>query len=231
MKFLSIKEYFYKINTIGFILLLMPLMLYIFLYMQSANSVPEITAEESVLILLGGTVLVFLIDLMIVQMMLNMRLKKYRKRTELASRMDGYFSIAVIRMAAYCGGALLTVVGFFLTGSSYFTALDGIRRVRQLNAQLVFEAAHELRRQRQRGLPALLPGGQRGQKGVEFGHGWKFTRLRLQEQATTDNGARYGQCVLGSGQRRFADRNGSANPATSRGGCRSNTKAAGPCPP
>lgn len=123
MKFLSIKEYFYKINTIGFILLLVPLLLYIFLYMQSAERMPLISSEESILILLGGTILVFAIDLTIVQMILAMRIKKYLKRVELAGRMDGYFYIAIIRMATYCGGALLTAVGFYLTSSSYFVAV------------------------------------------------------------------------------------------------------------
>ncbi len=123
MKFLSIKEYFYKINTIGFILLLLPMVVFIILYVLAMDQSQPIVAEESVFVLLGGVVVVFLIDLTVVRWLIKIRLNKYQKLPELARKMDGFFSLSVIHMATYCGGALLSAAGFFLTQHSYFTGL------------------------------------------------------------------------------------------------------------
>ncbi len=123
MKFRSIKEYFYKLNTIGFILLLLPLVAFIYLYYQPIDRRPIITELQSEIILLSALTIIFLIDLTIVHWVWSAKIQRLQTLSELARKMDGYFSLALFKMASYCGCSLLMAAGFFLTGNSLFTVL------------------------------------------------------------------------------------------------------------
>lgn len=123
MKFLSTKEFFYKLNTIGFILLLAPLGAFIFLYLTSVSREPVFSDPLIINWVAVAVAAIFATDLTIVHWYLKMRLQTCRKRAELASRLDGWFPIQVVRMATYCGGGLLAAVGYYLTGSLWFTLI------------------------------------------------------------------------------------------------------------
>lgn len=123
MNFFSIKEYFYKLNTISFILLLLPMVAFIFLYYRSIQSQPLITQEPEMIMTLEAVGILFLIDLTIVHWLWKGRMKKLKSRIELADRMEGYFWFTLLKMASYCGCSLLMATGFFLTANSYFTGL------------------------------------------------------------------------------------------------------------
>ena len=123
MKFQSIKEYFYKLNTIGFILLLIPLALFIFLYYYAIRHNPPVRDEPTAFVLLISFSAIGVIEIITVGLLWNARINKIRKYNELASRMDGYFSLMLLKMAIYCGCFLMMAAGYFLTGNSLFTAL------------------------------------------------------------------------------------------------------------
>ncbi len=123
MKFLSIKEYFYKLNTIGFILLLLPLLAFIFLYLwmlKNAAMLPDPETESTLLIV---SIIIFFVDLTTVNLLWRMRLKRLNALIELAKKMDGYYTLTILKMAVYCGYSLMMAAGFFLTGSAWFTGL------------------------------------------------------------------------------------------------------------
>ena len=123
MKFLSIKEYFYKLNTIGFILLLLPLLPFIFLHFWSLRNAPMMPDPETETTLLIVAIIIFFIDLTSVHLWWKLRLKQLETLLELAKKMDGYYALTLLKMAVYCGYSLLMAAGFFITGSEWFTGL------------------------------------------------------------------------------------------------------------
>jgi hypothetical protein len=123
MKFHSIKEYFYKLTTIGFILLLPPFSAFIFLYNYMLTHRPVYPGQRVAAILLAIGSVIFLLALTIVHWVYFERLKRLKKIIELAGKMDGYYSITFMRMCTYCACELLTAVGFYLTASPLFTGM------------------------------------------------------------------------------------------------------------
>jgi hypothetical protein len=123
MKFLSIKEYFYKLNTIGFILLLLPSGVFIFLYNWSIHHPSLITQHDDVILILSVVLGVLLVDLTIVHWVWINKIRRLKKLNELAKKMDGYFVLMLVKMAMYCGSSLMMAIGYFLTDHSGFTGL------------------------------------------------------------------------------------------------------------
>jgi hypothetical protein len=123
MNFLSIKEYFYKLNTIGFILLLLPIGLFIFLYFNQITHPPTVDDKSHILILGEVAAVIVLLVLTTVHWLWNARIKRLRKVIELAVRMDRYFLLTLMKLVAYSGCSFLAAWGFFLTGHQGFTAL------------------------------------------------------------------------------------------------------------
>lgn len=123
MKFQSIKEYFYKLTTIGFILLLLPLVVFIFLYYYLNQKEPVIMDRQTEVILLCSIVIIFLIALTSVHWLYNQRVKRLKKLLELARKMEGFFSLTFLKLSTYCTCGLIASVGFYLTANSMFTGL------------------------------------------------------------------------------------------------------------
>lgn len=64
-----------------------------------------------------------IVNLTTVHWVWSKRIKRLRSLIELAKKMDGYYSITVVKLGVYCGLCLLMAVGFFLTDSVVFTAV------------------------------------------------------------------------------------------------------------
>lgn len=123
MKFLSIREFFYKLNTIGFILLLLPVVAFIFLYIRLGETTPMITDPAEINLLLGATVLFQVVLLTTVHLRKKSKIQVVKTRIELSSRMDGYGEIFIFRMSLYALNSLIIAVEFYFTGSLYFTGI------------------------------------------------------------------------------------------------------------
>ena len=121
MNFFSIKEFFYKLNTIGFILLLLPLVVFVLLYTRSIEPQIDAGKEAQAFVLLGSFVGIIVSVLTIVHLLIQIRLKKMQSFLELAKKMDEYFVLMVVRSSAYTAGLLLLALGFHLTTSMVFT--------------------------------------------------------------------------------------------------------------
>ncbi len=121
MNFLSVKEFFYKINTIGFILLLMPVMVFVILHFSTLDTFASIYDPGQQLTLLASLGVVVLIGLTIVHWLWSIRINRLRGISELSRKMDGYFVLVVIRNGAYAAGSLMMAVGYYMTHSPYFT--------------------------------------------------------------------------------------------------------------
>src|SRR4051812_21221616 len=123
MKFLSVKEYFYKLNTIGFIVLLLPLGAFAFLYYRSLSTWPPMADPNGVITNLIGAALIIVADLTIVHLWWIFRMKRLQSLIEISRKMDGYFYMTVTKMIVYCFTCFVMAIGFFLTGSEWFSGL------------------------------------------------------------------------------------------------------------
>ncbi len=121
MNFFSVKEFFYKLNTIGFILLLLPLGLFVFLHYYTLDTSPAIVDADQLAVLFVVLCSVVIIVLTIVHWLRRERMRRLKTLNELAKKMDGYFVLFVVRNGAYAAGSLLMAIGYYLTHSVYFT--------------------------------------------------------------------------------------------------------------
>jgi hypothetical protein len=121
MKFLSVKEYFYKLNTIGFIVLLLPTGVFAFLYYRSLSTWPPMADPNGVATNLVAAILIMIADLTIVHLWWAFKIKRLQTKIEISRKMEGYFSMTVTKMMVYCFTCFITAIGFFLTGSEWFS--------------------------------------------------------------------------------------------------------------
>lgn len=121
MNFFSVKEYFYKVNTIGFILLLLPVIVFLYVHVNALQSIPVVTdpGQRNLLLLL---MMVFVAAILtVVNLMWRSRIARMRSGGELSRKMEGYFVLFVIRNGAYAAALLLMTLGYYATHTIYFT--------------------------------------------------------------------------------------------------------------
>ncbi len=121
MNFLSVKEFFYKVNTIGFILLLFPIIVFLYIHIYAMKSFPimmEVTKHNMLFIFLTTVVAAILT---VVNLIWRSRIRHMRSYLELSKKMEGFFVLFVIRNSVYAVCLLLTGGGYYLTHSIYFT--------------------------------------------------------------------------------------------------------------
>ncbi len=121
MNFFSVKEYFYKVNTIGFILLLLPVIVFLYVHVDALQSIPVVTdpGQKNLLLLL---IMAFAATILtIVNLVWRSKINRMRSANELSRKMEGYFVLFVIRNGAYAAALLLITLGYYATHSIYFT--------------------------------------------------------------------------------------------------------------
>jgi hypothetical protein len=123
MKFSSIKEFFYKLQSMCYAMLLLPLGILIVLYLVPGLLYSSFTIEDeqTVVLLLIIFPAVALLELTIVHLFLSARLDAISKLSGFGDRLDRYVPIAFIRTAAGVFLSIAMLVGLWLTGDSWFT--------------------------------------------------------------------------------------------------------------
>src|SRR3982750_4339601 len=102
MNFSSIREYFYKLYNICYLLLLLPLGIFIFIYYQLERKkiMPLVTDEIYIYALLVLICTLSILNLTIVHWLSNKRLRVYAQEKGLAHKLDRYQEIIFLRFAA-----------------------------------------------------------------------------------------------------------------------------------
>jgi hypothetical protein len=124
MKFSSIKEYFYKLQSRCYALLMLPLALIIAFYVisRSKDNLFQFDEPFKVLLRILFPSIAF-IELTTVHLVLKEKLKQIRKIPGLGDKLDKYVSITSMATAASISASLLMLTGLFLTGDELFTVL------------------------------------------------------------------------------------------------------------
>lgn len=125
MKFNSLREYFYRIYIVLYVLVLVPLLLfgYVYLEIRAERFTPMLGQDE-----LTATVfaVVILTDWVAGIFLFRTGLKSVIGLMTLRERLEGYARLTIIRFAIICAGSFALGVGFFLTGDPALVALFGI---------------------------------------------------------------------------------------------------------
>ena len=131
MNFNSIKEYFYRLYNICYVLVLAPLALFLFLYYESQieKILPIIQADDKLLKFEAIFFLVSIAGLTTVHIYVRSRLAIVRKEVGLGDKMDRYVPIALVRTAVGSFSALLMNAGFYLTGGIAFAVAFGLTMI------------------------------------------------------------------------------------------------------
>ena len=123
MEFNSIKEYFYKLYNVCYAITLVPLGLFIYLYlkMQVGEINSLIQADDQILIVQIALFVFALLLLTIVHLVIRNKLQSVSKEPSLGNRMDSYFGLSVGRMVSGVVISALAAAGLYLTGSEIFS--------------------------------------------------------------------------------------------------------------
>jgi len=123
MNFLSIKEFFYKVNTIGFILLLFPVIVFLYIHIGALKSFPIVEGTYEANILLSLSFVLIATILTVVNLIWRARIKHMKSYAELSKKMEGYFVLFVLRSGAYAACLLLMAGGYYFTHSIYYSGI------------------------------------------------------------------------------------------------------------
>lgn len=118
MNFITISQYFNKLHTALFLLLIVPLLVFIALYFFLAGMPPDPQMEY--LIIIPSAVL---LDWLLATIIFNKKIKSARNAQGLGAKLDKYFGITIVRYRFLSAGSLMTALGLYLTRSDIFTGL------------------------------------------------------------------------------------------------------------
>lgn len=125
MRYQTISEYFYKLYSILFLIVLMPLGVFVFVYgaIQLGKLVHPMAGSEASAFLVYGSAAVIALDWILSAILFNRALKAARTPVSLGERLDKYFTLTVVRFGLIGSGLLLLSIGFYLIGDQVLTAL------------------------------------------------------------------------------------------------------------
>ena len=118
MTFITIGQYFNKLQIVFLVLLMVPLLAFIALYFVSGETTQDVRMEYYVII-----PSLFLLEWSLAMIMFNKKIKSVRKAQGLGPKLDKYFGLTIVRFSLLSSASLILAVGFYLSKSDVFTAL------------------------------------------------------------------------------------------------------------
>jgi len=104
----------------------LPITTFIFLKWMTSQVDPAIEDAQNVKTLLIIAFLVLIIDLTTVHWLYKLKKEKLKNLIEIARKMDGFYTLTLMKLGSYCGTCLIMAFGFYLTHNHFFTGLFGI---------------------------------------------------------------------------------------------------------
>ena len=118
MNFLTIGQYFNKLYSLLFLLLIVPLLIFTTLYLLVTGPLPEPPLEYT--IVLSAVVA---LDWLMAMIFFNKKIKSVRNGQGLGAKLDKYFKITIVRFSLLSSASLMLAAGWFLSRSDIFTAM------------------------------------------------------------------------------------------------------------
>ena len=123
MSFTSMREYFYKISTVLYAFMLVPLVLfgYVYIAMRSGDLNPVLLDQRPIILPLF--IFVSFVDWMVAILLFRRGLKEVRSMKMLSDKLGRYGRLTYLRFGMISSGSLLLGVGFLLTGDNIFAGV------------------------------------------------------------------------------------------------------------
>jgi hypothetical protein len=118
MNFITIGQYFNKLQSALLALMIVPLLVFIALHVFFAD-VPSDPGIEYFVFICPVVVL----DWLMAMILFNKKIKSARNAQGLGAKLDKYFGLTIVRFSFFSVGSLLTAVGFYLSASDVFTGI------------------------------------------------------------------------------------------------------------
>ena len=118
MNFITISQYFNKLQILFFILLMLPLLVFIAVYFFFPDN-PEDHRIEYFIIFPAAAIF----DWLLAMIMFNKKIKSARNAQGLGAKLEKYFELTIVRYCFLCSAGLILALGLFLSASDVFTAL------------------------------------------------------------------------------------------------------------
>jgi len=122
MNFSSIKEYFYRLQSRCYALLLFPVMLLIAIYAVQRFANLSFTSEDAELVLVLKIALpaFAVLELTSVHLVAHLKLKKMRKLKGMGERLDQYAALTTLKMIAGVSASFIVSAGLVFTTDQLF---------------------------------------------------------------------------------------------------------------
>lgn len=123
MNFSSLGEFFYKLYNKCLAVMFIPIAVFLAIYyfLLTGKWMAIIQDEQIVTIILIVFPILAIVNLTIVHLVVTSKFKPLLAELSLGIRLEKYFSVGFIRLAALASDSVLMAAGLALTGHSYFT--------------------------------------------------------------------------------------------------------------
>ena len=118
MNFLTIGQYFNKLQSTLLLILIVPLLTFTALFFVTAGFLKD---EQSAYYIVFSAA-VFL-DWTIALIIFNKKIESARNQQGLGAKLDKYFTLTIVRYSILSSASLLLAVGLYLSGSDVFIVL------------------------------------------------------------------------------------------------------------
>lgn len=118
MNFLTIGQYFNKLQSVLLLILIVPLLIFTTLYFFTGGK-PEDPQTEYYIIIAAAV----LMDWAMALIIFNKKIKSARNQQGLGAKLDKYFKLTIVRYSILSSASLLLAVGLCLSGSDVFMVL------------------------------------------------------------------------------------------------------------
>ena len=118
MNFITINQYFNKLQIVFLVMLILPLLVFITLYFFAEENHPEARLEYYIAISSLA-----LLDWFLAMIIFNKKIKSARNAQGLGAKLEKYFNITIVRYCFLSSANLILALGFYLTRGDLFTAL------------------------------------------------------------------------------------------------------------
>lgn len=115
MSFISIHQYFNKLQIVFLALMMVPLFAFIAIYLAAETDAPGLRIEYAV-----GIPCLAVLDWIIAVATFNKKIKSARTAQGLGTKLDKYFYITIVRYCFVSTASLILAGGFLLTRSDVF---------------------------------------------------------------------------------------------------------------
>lgn len=125
MKYNSVPEYFYKLHSRLYALLLIPLLTFVALYWKMKTGDIKGLSQDTGFnyIILLVVIFIVLVDWVASFLIFRRNIKSILTLGSLGDRLDRYYRFTLFRFLFMMSGLILLAIGFYLTEDKYFTIL------------------------------------------------------------------------------------------------------------